>query len=48
MYVLKGILVHTGNAEGGHYFSYIRDNKNQWFEFNDKLITPFYVQNLRE
>lgn len=48
MYVLKGVLVHTGSAEGGHYFSYIRDGKNQWFEFNDKLITPFDTQNLKE
>ncbi|CAD8188515.1 unnamed protein product [Paramecium pentaurelia] len=47
-YVLKGVLVHTGSAEGGHYFSYIKDHKDEWFEFNDKLITHFDVQNLRE
>lgn len=24
-YILKGVLVHTGSAEGGHYYSFIRD-----------------------
>ncbi|CAD8125234.1 unnamed protein product [Paramecium sonneborni] len=47
-YMLKGVLVHTGCAEGGHYFSYIKDNQNLWFEFNDKLILPFDILNLNE
>lgn len=25
MYILKGVLVHIGSAEGGHYYSFIRD-----------------------
>lgn len=25
MYQLKGVVVHTGSAEGGHYYSFIRD-----------------------
>lgn len=37
MYKLKGIVIHMGNAEGGHYLSLIRDGDN-WFEFNDKDI----------
>ncbi len=24
-YALAGVLVHTGSANGGHYYSYIRD-----------------------
>jgi ubiquitin C-terminal hydrolase len=44
-YKLKGIIIHQGTAEGGHYYSMIntiRDNKERkiyesdiWLEFND-------------
>ncbi|CAD8045417.1 unnamed protein product [Paramecium sonneborni] len=46
MYILKGVLVHIGSAEGGHYYSFIRD-VDQWYEFNDKLICPFKIENLK-
>ncbi|EKE39086.1 hypothetical protein ENUP19_0274G0010 [Entamoeba nuttalli] len=36
-YKLVGIVVHTGSAHGGHYFSNILLN-DQWISFNDKLI----------
>lgn len=29
-YKLKGIVVHIGSAEYGHYFSYIRGDNGQW------------------
>eukprot|EP01083_Nonionella_stella_P001556 4478_1 len=42
MYSLVGVLVHAGEADHGHYYSYIRDRKSQnWFEFNDTIVTPF-------
>ncbi|XP_075395925.1 ubiquitin carboxyl-terminal hydrolase 9X-like isoform X2 [Tenrec ecaudatus] len=37
-YRLVGILVHSGQASGGHYYSYIinRDGeRNHWFKFDD-------------
>jgi ubiquitin C-terminal hydrolase len=34
---LKGIIIHQGLSEAGHYFSLIRLN-GKWFEFNDKFI----------
>ena len=38
-------MVHTGTAEGGHYYSFIRDrsslNDDQWFLFNDAEVKPF-------
>lgn len=43
-YNLKGIVVHMGTADQGHYYSFIRDRENPeaaWYEFNDSLVTPF-------
>lgn len=35
-YELFGVLVHDGNAEGGHYYVYIKENKSRnWVKFND-------------
>ena len=49
MYKLKGIVVHSGNCEGGHYYSFIFDNNsNQWFEFNDSIVTKFNIENLEK
>ncbi len=36
-YELCGVVVHSGVAESGHYYSYIK-KKNQWYEFNDTKI----------
>ncbi|KAL8705993.1 MAG: hypothetical protein Q9201_000937 [Fulgogasparrea decipioides] len=44
---LVGILVHTGTAESGHYYSYIKERPTKpgqgptWVEFNDADVTPF-------
>jgi len=40
MYKLKGVVVHIGQAEFGHYYSYI-DTEEQWLEFNDTNIDAF-------
>ena len=40
-YKLKGIVVHIGSAEYGHYFSYIKVANNQWLEFNDERVREF-------
>ena len=44
---LTGIIVHSGTADSGHYFSYIRqrpsarDKLHSWVQFNDSDVTPF-------
>ena len=41
-YRLAGVLVHAGVAQGGHYYSFIKDRKqDQWYRFDDEDVTPF-------
>ena len=51
-YRLAGVLIHAGVAQGGHYYSFIRDrgSSNQgrgdnggdkWYRFDDEDVTPF-------
>ncbi|TAQ90895.1 hypothetical protein B7494_g771 [Chlorociboria aeruginascens] len=46
LFELVGILVHSGTAESGHYYSFIRERpstseKENWVEFNDDSVTPW-------
>ncbi|KAI1179999.1 hypothetical protein F4777DRAFT_574284 [Nemania sp. FL0916] len=43
---LVGILVHSGTAETGHYYSFIRERPTNcdttpWVEFNDDMVTSW-------
>eukprot|EP00948_MAST-09A_sp_MAST-9A-sp1_P003073 g3073.t1 len=45
IYDLCGIVVHTGDIQGGHYYSLIRHEtlKNhtyRWIEYNDSIVRP--------
>lgn len=44
-YKLAGVLVHAGVAQGGHYYSFIKDrnpgSEEQWYRFDDEDVTPF-------
>ncbi|XP_055587463.1 ubiquitin carboxyl-terminal hydrolase puf [Uranotaenia lowii] len=53
-YDLVGVTVHTGNADGGHYYSFIKERnedsnpnyQERWFLFNDaevKLFDPSQI-----
>ena len=57
-YELKGINVHTGSADGGHYFSFINVNregknneinnypKENWLQFNDSKVSEFDTETI--
>ncbi|XP_022101626.1 ubiquitin carboxyl-terminal hydrolase 24-like isoform X2 [Acanthaster planci] len=50
LYHLVGVIVHSGQANAGHYYSFIKDrwgttmtnsNKGKWFKFNDTMVDEF-------
>lgn len=47
IFELTGIIVHSGTAETGHYYSYIRQRPSSqgtahsWIQFNDQEVTTF-------
>eukprot|EP01124_Arcella_intermedia_P026994 TRINITY_DN5198_c0_g1_i1.p1 TRINITY_DN5198_c0_g1~~TRINITY_DN5198_c0_g1_i1.p1 ORF type:complete len:2650 (-),score=519.31 TRINITY_DN5198_c0_g1_i1:70-6840(-) len=47
-YELCGVLVHSGSADSGHYYSYIKTNNENglWYEFNDSRVSSFNVNSL--
>lgn len=51
VFQLVGVLVHSGTAESGHYYSYIQKRSAQsgpreWFEFNDMEVSSFDPRNI--
>ncbi|XP_071800380.1 ubiquitin carboxyl-terminal hydrolase 24-like isoform X2 [Asterias amurensis] len=49
-YQLVGVIVHSGQANAGHYYSFIKDRwgttmtnntKGKWFKFNDVVVEDF-------
>lgn len=43
--IFLGVTVHTGTADGGHYYSFIKDRtagaQDKWLLFNDAEVKPF-------
>ena len=41
VYKLHGVLVHSGDLHGGHYFVLIKpDDDTRWLKFDDDRVTP--------
>ena len=52
-YRLSGVLVHSGTAESGHYYSYIKERDaspegGKWYHFNDMDVEPFDINVKKE
>ena len=48
-YNLKGVIIHSGTADIGHYYSLIKNNRNgKWFEFNDSFVEEYNIANLNK
>jgi len=53
-YTLKGVVIHMGTADSGHYYSIIKDKEvdangktnNVWLEFNDSKVSDFNIRDL--
>ena len=40
-YVLHGVLVHSGDLHGGHYYALLKPQKDSnWYRFDDDRVTP--------
>jgi ubiquitin carboxyl-terminal hydrolase 7 len=41
LYKLHGVLVHSGDLHGGHYFALIKpDRDTRWLKYDDDRVTP--------
>jgi ubiquitin C-terminal hydrolase len=47
LYRLQSIIEHRGNAYGGHYISYRKDQSGQWFRVSDNIVTPIPWRDVR-
>nr|CCA20199.1 predicted protein putative [Albugo laibachii Nc14] len=49
LYGLRGILIHSGVAQGGHYYSFIYDSElERWFRYDDEEVIPFDPAKIEE
>ena len=54
-YKLKGVVVHNGTSETGHYYAFIKDREESkddgdgmWYEFNDTHVAHFDPKQIPE
>lgn len=54
LFELVGVIIHSGTAETGHYYSYIRQrpsilpNEDSWVQFNDQDVSKFEPGQMRD
>lgn len=47
VYTLYGIVIQSGNANGGHYYAYIRSfEDDKWYCFNDAKVSEINVSDI--
>ncbi|KAI8149922.1 hypothetical protein BJV82DRAFT_647181 [Fennellomyces sp. T-0311] len=48
-YILHGVLVHTGDLTGGHYFAFVKPTKeDRWLKFDDDRVIPATLREVLE
>jgi hypothetical protein len=48
LYELYSVLIHAGNANGGHYYAYIKNFADgKWYEFNDTNVTAITEEKVK-
>ena len=52
-YDLRGVILHSGTTEHGHYTSLISDRdiknyQNSWYEFNDSNINQITIEDIKD
>lgn len=45
-YSLFAVVNHQGTLESGHYTSFIRQHKDQWFKCDDAIITKASIKDV--
>jgi uncharacterized UBP type Zn finger protein len=45
-YTLKGVVIHLGTTDSGHYYSIVKGRENKWYEFNDSFVSFFNLDQL--
>ena len=48
VYDLYGICNHSGFTSGGHYTSFVKNKQNDWYLFNDKIISSIPQNKIEE
>ncbi|KAI9485995.1 MAG: hypothetical protein EXX96DRAFT_547274 [Benjaminiella poitrasii] len=48
-YILHGVLVHSGDLTGGHYFAFVKPGKeDKWLKFDDDRVIPATLKEVLE
>ncbi|KAI7864234.1 ubiquitin carboxyl-terminal hydrolase 5 [Spinellus fusiger] len=48
-YLLHGVLVHSGDLSGGHYFAFVKPKKDgNWLKFDDDRVVPATLKEVLE
>ena len=49
VYELYSIMMHSGGALGGHYYTFIKSFENGiWYNFNDSMVTKLRADELKK
>ena len=49
VYELFSIMMHSGSALGGHYYTFIKSFQNGiWYNFNDSMVCRLRVDDIKK